>query len=98
MTEYLLLMHTDIVRDERADDWESYFKKLEQWGVLKGGSEIGSGVCCRKEGDAGALSSHLNGFIKIEVSDIEAAKACLEGNPVYEAGGTIEIRALPQTG
>ena len=43
-----------------------------------------------------ANSDHLTGFIRLRVEHIAAAEAFLIGNPVYEAGGTVEIRELPQ--
>jgi hypothetical protein len=31
-------------------------------------------------------------------ADLDQAKALVAGNPVFEAGGTVEIRELPETG
>jgi len=33
----------------------------------------------------------------VTADSLEAAKSLLLGNPVFEAGGTIEIRELPRT-
>jgi hypothetical protein len=43
------------------------------------------------------LSGQLAGFVRVSATDLADAATCLEGNPVYEAGGTIEIRLLPET-
>jgi hypothetical protein len=47
---------------------------------------------------AGAMSSHLSGFIRVAAADLAAARGLVAGNPVFEAGGTVEIRELPRTG
>lgn len=39
----------------------------------------------------------LSGFIRVRATNLEEVKALLTGNPVYEAGGTVEIRELPRT-
>jgi len=96
MADYLLLMHGDAT-DERAEAWPAYFDSLAAKGCLRGGSAIGAGVCVRKgAAPPPPVSAHLTGFIRIEVDSLEAALACLAGNPVYEGGGAVEVRALPQ--
>ena len=51
----------------------------------------------RKDGQLADITSHLTGFIRIEAGSLAAAALLLAGNPVYEAGGTVEIRELPVT-
>jgi hypothetical protein len=98
MPDYLLLMHDDApAADARSDDWGPYLAKLKQTGSFQGGSAIGSGICVRKSGAAPAITDHLDGFIRIHADDLAAAERLLAGNPVFEAGGTIEIRELPKT-
>ena len=46
-------------------------------------------------GEPNALTHHINGFVRIEAKDMNEAEMLLTGNPVFEAGGTIEIRDLP---
>jgi hypothetical protein len=36
-------------------------------------------------------------YFKVRAKDLEHAREFLVGNPIYEAGGTIEIRELPKT-
>ncbi len=102
MAEYMFLMHGLTVPDARPDaphpDWGPYIAGLMAKGVMRGGSAMGRGVCARKSGDAPDISRHLSGYIKIEADSLEAARALLDGNPVYEAGGVVEIRELPVTG
>ncbi|MFM6830502.1 MAG: hypothetical protein ACKOVA_09275, partial [Novosphingobium sp.] len=60
-----------------------------------GGSSIGGGKCFRKAEPRTGVSP-LTGFIRLQVADIAEAETFLAGNPVYEAGGTVEIRELPR--
>jgi hypothetical protein len=82
---------------EPPDTWDRYISALEQGGHLRGGSAIGDGIACRKDGGEAAITAHLTGFIRIEAESFEAARTLLAGNPVYEAGGIVEIRELPKT-
>ena len=100
MPDYLLLMHG--LPAEAPDggvllDWEPYLAGLRAAGQLRGGSEIGAGVCVQKTGVAPEITNHLTGFIRVEATDLTDARRLLVGNPVFEAGGTIEIRELVET-
>lgn len=96
MTDYMLLMHDDALAEADDAAWSRYFETLHQSGAFEGGSSIGAGQCFRKSGEPGPLGAHLTGFIRIKAANLDAAKAFLLGNPVYDQGGTIEIRALPR--
>ena len=95
MAEYLLLMHDDATVEATA--WEGYIRELVLSGVFRGGSAIGDGVCARKDKGERPMTPHLSGFMRIEAESLEQARAVLAGNPVYEAGGTVEIRELPRS-
>ena len=95
MPEYIFLMHDDSVADESA--WEPYLRTLKQEGFFQGGSALGGGICVRKTGAPGSLTEHLAGFIRVNADSFDHAKSLLAGNPVFEAGGTVEIRTLPRT-
>jgi len=95
MPDYLFLMHGDSLADEAS--WEPYLRQLDERGALQGGSAIGEGVCARKAGTPAPLSAHLVGFIRVSAENLAAARSLLAGNPVFEAGGTVEIRELPRT-
>jgi hypothetical protein len=95
MPEYILLMHDDAASDDTA--WGPYLEGLEQRGALVGGSAIGGGVSVRKHGTPAPVTAHIAGFIRVQAANLDQAKALVAGNPVYEAGGTVEIRALPRT-
>jgi hypothetical protein len=95
MNDYLLLMHADAPA-ERTGDWAAYFASLRQAGAFQGGSAIGGGVCASKSASPPAITRHLAGYIRIRAESLERARALVTGNPVFEAGGTVEIRELPR--
>ena len=88
-------MHDD-ARDGK-NDWEPYLAKLKATGFFEGGSAIGDGVCVRKSGEVPSLTAYLAGYIRVSADNLDHAKSLLVGNPHFEAGGTVEIRALPRT-
>ena len=97
MTDFMLLMHGDAVAaesEETIDAWARYVGKLQDSGNFQGGSAIGPGVCARKSGTAPPITGHLVGFIRVSADSLEHARKLLVGNPVFEAGGTVEIREL----
>jgi hypothetical protein len=97
MAEYLFLMHDDATADEAAS-WDDYIGTLKRTGAFDGGSEIGDGICVRKNGAAPPVTQHLVGYIRVTAPDIAHARSLLTGNPHLDAGGTVEIRELPRTG
>lgn len=95
MPEYLFLMHDDLRDEEDAEAWPRYISQLKAQRCFAGGSAIGAGASFRKSGPA-APRTVVNGFIRVEAGSLAAAQKLLAGNPVYEAGGTVEIRELPE--
>lgn len=98
MPDFMLLMHGDSADGETSNNWNAYLAGLTAKGVLRGGSAIGDGVCLRRNLRVPGTTDHLVGFVKIEARDLDHARELVRGNPVYEAGGTVEIRTLPVTG
>lgn len=99
MNEYILFMLNDATDASLARDgerWGHYIASLRESGRFDGGSSIGAGVRARKTGQPGAATSELTGFIRVRAANIDEARRFLIGNPVYEAGGTVEIRELPR--
>jgi len=94
MGNYIFFMHDDATADETA--WQPYLRRLQQSGCFEGGSAIGDGVCERKTGAPASPTKHLAGFIRVNADSLDHAKSLLVGNPTFEAGGTVEIRELPQ--
>ena len=96
MPEYMFLMHNDVSDSVDAPDWGPYLAALQSQGCFQGGSRIGGGVCLRKSGAVAPINDSLGGYIRVEASGLEHARQLLVGNPVFEAGGTVEIRELPR--
>ena len=96
MKDYILLMHSDAAREASDEHWEVYFAKLRGLGLFQGGSSIGAGEVLRKDGSPGRATNHLVGYIRVQAKDMAAAKALVEGNPVFECGGSVEVRELPR--
>jgi hypothetical protein len=94
MVDYIFLMHNDRLHDGRLD-WGPYIAKLQKNGHFNGGSTVGNGECFNKSGPAPKISDHLTGYLRVQAEDLNQAKMLLDGNPVFEAGGTVEIRELP---
>ena len=94
--DYLLLMHDDTAQDGSVEQWDRYFEMLGQSGGFAGGSSIGKGAAFRMTEPAGPVADHITGFIRVRASSLDDARRFLVGNPVYENGGTVEIRELPE--
>ena len=99
MNDYIFLMHND-ARDgvhDRGEAWAAYFARLRKASAFQGGSAIGDGVCLSKTGTPPGITPHLAGYILVKAESLERARELVQGNPVFEAGGTVEIRELPQS-
>jgi hypothetical protein len=95
VADFIFLHHGD-GGDSTGHDWETYLAKLRSLARFEGGSGIGDGACFRKSGAAAAVTGHISGYIRVNAADMTDAASLLPGNPVYEAGGTVEIRELPK--
>ncbi len=90
--------NNDAVDQCRDEDWKSYIAKLRSSGQVEGGSVIGAGVCATQSGITTEITAHVSGYMLIQAENLSHAQKLLEGNLVFEAGGTVEIRELPRTG
>lgn len=96
-TEFLLLMHGATVSPGAPRlSWPVYLARLRALGVLEGGSAIGGGRSYSKGLWSTVISDQITGYLKVRAENLEAAHELLAGNPVFEAGGTVEIRELPR--
>lgn len=96
MRDFIFLMHGD-AQSTDEDAWGPYLAKLRAAGRFEGGSAIGTGASICKPGLEHPPTAHITGYIRVTAQDFADAKTLLSGNPVYEAGGTVEIRELPKT-
>ena len=96
MRDFILLMHNDAVEKPAPELWPRYFSFLSERGVFGGGSSIGSGEVFRKQETPDNPSDHLVGYIRVKSASLAEARELLAGNPVFECGGSVEIRELPR--
>ncbi|MFM9829466.1 MAG: YciI family protein [Sphingomonas sp.] len=96
MQEFLLFMHNDTTGTPTNSMWDVYLTTLQARGAFRGGSGIGAGEAIRRDGAAAAVTEQLVGFIRLQALDLAEARTLVRGNPVYECGGTVELRALPE--
>ncbi len=96
MADFLLLMHTDTTCPVPDHLWGPWFQALRDAAAFEGGSAIGSGEVLRKGLAPGPVASWIDGYVRIRAPSLETAKALVVGNPVYECGGTVEVRELPE--
>ncbi len=94
MRRFLVLMHRDTTTAEDTEAWGPYLASLRQSGRFEGGSSIGGAAAHRRGGEPAHARPWLVGYLMVQAEDLEAARASLRGNPVYEAGGTVELCEL----
>lgn len=100
MNEYIILMYqaSDNAGSPSTlaapEDWARYLGHLRSTGQFDGGSAIGDGERVRKGLAGQPVDAALTGYLRVRAVSLQDAKALLVGNPVYEAGGVVEIRAL----
>lgn len=97
MRDFILLMHDDATTALSSEMWAPYLASLQARGIFDGGSAIGAGETFRKQASPGPVNDHLGGYIRVRAESLAAASDYLAGNPVYESGGTVEIRELPRS-
>ena len=90
-------MYGDAINAQAAEDpaqWNTYLAQLRRTGLFDGGSSVGPGEAHKKNEPLRPVRRQLDGFIRVRAASRDDAKTFLAGNPVYEAGGTVEIFEL----
>lgn len=85
MANFVMLMSDT----NNTGDWDLYIQKLISSGKFRGGTSLGHGV--RVQRDQGDSACTVTGIIRLEVNNLDEAKALLDGNPAYEAGYPVEL-------
>ena len=85
MAQFVMVM----MGSASSGDWDSYIDRLIQSGSFRGGSSLGRGARISKDGSDGDCS--VTGYMRLEVADLDEARKLVAGNPLYEAGGYIEL-------
>lgn len=89
------VLDVDAGRRRVADDWENYIDKLVALGKFRGGSALGNGICVTRNEVDGPCT--VTGFMRFEARSLGELRELLQGNPVYEAGGKVEISEIVET-
>ena len=85
MAQFMMIM----MGAASTGNWDGYIEKLIAEGKLRGGSSLGNGARVSKGMNDSDCA--ITGYIRIEVADIDEARTLLTGNPLYEAGGFVEL-------
>jgi len=96
MPDFIMLMHKDAIVKIDPETWAPYLASLSKKGIFDGGSAIGRGEVFRKQETPGEASEHLGGYLRVQAKSLDDARELLAGNPIFESGGTVEIRELPR--
>lgn len=75
-----------------SESWPSYIQTLMNSGMFRGGSALGNGVCISQTGEEQACT--ISGFIRFEAESLAELRPLLQGNPILEAGGKVELVEL----
>ena len=85
MPDYVMLM----MGSASSGDWDAYIESLIESGKFRGGSSLGKGVSLAKGSEDGECQ--VTGFMRFSAANLDEVRALLAGNPLYEAGGRIEL-------
>jgi hypothetical protein len=95
MKEFLILNYNDVTDSQLANDperWSNYVAMLRSRQALVDGSALGNGILCRIGQPDRTAVSGVDGVLRIRADSLAAARDCLQGNPTWDGGGTVEIR------
>ena len=88
MAEFMMIMKGNAA----TDDWQPYIEKLIATGFFRGGSAFGKGLCVTSTGVGEDCIA--TGYMRFEADSMDDVQSLLDGNPVLETGGAVEIHEL----
>jgi hypothetical protein len=105
MKEYIFLFRggkTDSASDQELDEheraWDDWMDSLEEEGVLIDGLPMKDhAVIVDKNGASarqGSADDSVTGYLILETTDMEMAIELAQDCPIFDFGGTIEVREL----
>jgi len=105
MKEYIFLFRggkTDSASDQELDEheraWDDWMDSLEEEGVLIDGLPMKDHeVIVDKDGASarqGSADDSVTGYLILETTDMEMAVELAQDCPIFDFGGTIEVREL----
>lgn len=85
MPQYVMVM----MGAASSGDWDNYIGVLVNSGCFTGGSSLGNGISVSKnEADR---ECQITGYMRFSAQNIDEARKLVAGNPLFEAGGRIEL-------
>ncbi|XOV84982.1 MAG: hypothetical protein ACFHXK_07620 [bacterium] len=85
MPQYVMVM----MGSASKGDWDAYVDSLVSSGCFRGVSSLGNGVSvCKNEHDG---ECQVTGYMRFSAESIGEVRKLIPGNPLYEAGGRIEL-------
>ena len=101
MSKYVLaykggkMAETPEAQEAAMQKWGAWFGTLGS-AVIDGGNPFGPSTAVKAGGATAAATAALTGYSIIEADTIELAAKLVDGCPVLESGGTVEVyEALP---
>lgn len=92
LSEFVMIMKGRNLGTNASAGWESYIEILIGTGKFRGGSAFGNGRCLSL--GSSVAECLATGFMRFEADSIEEIETLVEENPVYKAGGEVEIHEL----
>lgn len=96
MSQYLLLIHSNLQSDTTPAEWEAFFIAARRSEFFKGGSEVGRREIIGNPEPAGP-SDHIVGYMRFDADDKEALIDLLKLHPTVLHGGSVELCELPKS-
>jgi hypothetical protein len=93
VADFLILTHADAHGPVSQAAWEPFIARLIQGGHLKGGSSLGPSVTLHHCAAPPSVSQ-LAGYLLIEATSLDEARALCKAIPDYLNGATVQILPL----
>lgn len=96
MTQYLLLIQSNLTSPTTAEEWTIFFSAVHSSGLFKGGSEIGDRSRLGNSTTAKS-TEHVVAYMRFDSDDKEKLVTLIEQHPVVLHGGTVELCELTKS-
>ncbi len=94
--EYITFMHGNKDSDSSKEEWDEFFNLASKSGYFRGGSAIGKRSIVGEKA-VPDITSHIGGFMRFEVENLNDLVELLGKHPTVLHGGTVEICEMPKT-
>lgn len=92
MSEFVMIMKGRDLEGDPSIGWDIYIDNLMKTGKFRGGSAFGNGRCLSATSSVAECSA--TGYMRFEADSIEEIESLVVDNPVFIAGGAVEIHEL----